>query len=242
MISIINTVAWMFLSVAVIFFMSIRTNKEILKQNTSCNIDVSENEKQPNCDNKDLSPTIRPYSISKLSICTCVLLTVVSGVTGYIVSMTGTSVEAVILLGISYLVLLGAAIIDYKLHIIPNYFPLILVIARVLCLLYEMIFTYQALEYLISSLIGCFACFLLLMIAGKISKGGIGYGDVKLLSALGFACGLFKVLTSLIISLIICLIVSLIFVALKKKTIKDHMSFGPFIYFGFLIVLIFNFS
>ena len=127
-------------------------------------------------------------------------------------------------------------------HIIPNYFPIILVIIRILCFLYELVFTGQALEYLISSLLGCFACFIMLMIAGKISKGGIGYGDVKLISALGLMCGLLKVFTSLLISLVLCLIVSLLLVIMKKKTTKDFMSFGPYIYFGFLLVLIFNIS
>ena len=240
--SIIISFSWVLLSGIVILIMCQQTNKKIQKLSTSSNINGNIKEINEEIKEQNQKFIVTPYSKNPRSIFVFSILIILSGVAGYIVSVTGNSVIAIIELGVSYLVVLGAALIDYKLHIIPNYFPIILVIIRILCFLYELVFTGQALEYLISSLLGCFACFIMLMIAGKISKGGIGYGDVKLISALGFMCGLLKIFTSLLISLVLCLIVSLLFVIMKKKTTKDFMSFGPYIYFGFLIVLVFNFS
>jgi leader peptidase (prepilin peptidase)/N-methyltransferase len=218
-----------------------QTNKKI-QRIPLLNIDESIDKKVEESGTQSDLVIPTPYAFNSKSIIIGIVLVILSGLAGYIVSVTGISTLAIIELGASYFVVLGAAIIDYRLHIIPNYFPIILLVVRILCFVYEIIYTSQALEYLLSSLLGCFACFVLLMIAGKISKGGIGNGDIKLIAALGFVCGLLKVFASLLISLIMCLIISLLLVIIKKKTIKDHMSFGPYIYFGFLIVLIFNFS
>lgn len=237
------------LSAAVILLMCRQTNKEIRKASSSLTIQKTENtdadpekETETETDLQEEAVPIDPYTFTTRYIVIGVVLLVLSGIAGFRVAVTANSAVALTELCASYLAVLGAAVIDYKLHIIPNYIPISLVAVRLLCLVYEFFFTTQALEYLLSSLLGGILCFVLLMIAGKLSKGGIGKGDVKLITALGFTCGLMKVFTSLLISLVICVVVSLLMVFLKKKTFKDHMPFGPFIYAGFLIVLIFSLS
>jgi len=73
----------------------------------------------------------------------------------------------------------------------------------------------------------------------KLTKGrGMGAGDIKL----GFLIGLFNGFPQNIIAIfsgfIIGAIVSLILIALKIKTLKDTVPFGPFLIIGSIVALI----
>ncbi len=199
------------------------TNKKINEINAS--VDINESK-------------ISLYSTDKKYIVCIAVIILITGIVTYIVSISAISVLAMIEIGISYLAVLCSAIIDIKVKIIPNFIPAVLMIVRVLFFIYEFIFTDTALKFLISSILGCFICFLILMIADKISKGGIGMGDIKLISAIGFMCGVYLVFSTLILSLFVCVVVAILLLILKKKTSKDRLPFGPFIYIGFLIMLL----
>lgn len=199
------------------------TNKKINEINAS--VDINESK-------------ISLYITDKKYIVCIAVIILITGIVTYIVSISAISVLAMIEIGISYLAVLCSAIIDIKVKIIPNFIPAVLMIVRVLFFIYEFIFTDTALKFLISSILGCFICFLILMIADKISKGGIGMGDIKLISAIGFMCGVYLVFSTLILSLFVCVVVAILLLILKKKTSKDRLPFGPFIYIGFLIMLL----
>ena len=136
------------------------------------------------------------------------------------------------------MVILSAAVIDNKLRIIPNFLPLVLVILRILVFIFELFFSDNAVGYLVSSLIGGFISFIVLIIADKITKGGIGMGDIKLISAIGFLCGIYTVIAVMILSLFSCAVVSVILILKKVKTRKDHLPFAPYIYIGYLVMLL----
>lgn len=62
-----------------------------------------------------------------------------------------------------------------------------------------------------------------------ITKGGMGWGDVEICSVCGLFLGFKLTLVMLSLSFVIGSIISLALIALKKKTRKDYIAFGPFI-------------
>lgn len=164
------------------------------------------------------------------------IIVAVSIVAGYIVATKAVSIIAIIELSICYFAVLAAAIIDFKTKTIPNIIPISLVVGRILIFVYELIYANSAISYFVSSLVGAFLCMLLLIIANKISKGGIGGGDIKLIASIGFVCGVYVVISSMLLALICCIVVSSLLLALKKCSTKDNVPFGPFIYVGYLIM------
>jgi leader peptidase (prepilin peptidase)/N-methyltransferase len=72
--------------------------------------------------------------------------------------------------------------------------------------------------------------FLIVLISYLILKQeGMGMGDVKLMSGLGLIMGFKNTLLIFILSFLIGAIISIILLAVKKKTKKDYIPFGPFI-------------
>lgn len=62
-----------------------------------------------------------------------------------------------------------------------------------------------------------------------ITKGGMGWGDFEICFVCGLFLGFKLTLVMLGLSFIIGSIISLILIALKKKSRKDYIPFGPFI-------------
>lgn len=71
-----------------------------------------------------------------------------------------------------------------------------------------------------------------------ITKGGMGGGDVTLISALGFILGFKKIILNIFLSFILGAIISLFLLATKIKTRKDPIPFGPFIVLAFFITVL----
>lgn len=182
---------------------------------------------------------ISPYRYTGILIVMVVFVTILTGFCGYKIGKQASSIFVVIKMGCCLTATLGAAVIDYKLKIIPNFIPLSLTGLRVIFLIYELLFTDTAMAFLLASIIGCLSSFLFLGLANKISKGGIGGGDIKLLSAIGFMSDLYIVLKTLLLSLIICIVLTAMLLMLKKQTIKGHLPFAPFIFGGFVGMCLF---
>mgnify|MGYP002761520841 FL=1 len=226
MIPLISTITYAVVSFVIIFVMKGVTNKRLSSI-------------QP-CNNSDEIINVKPYKKDWVSIVFDLVVIGLSALCGYIVSKNAVSCLAIVQLGTCYFASLAAAIIDLKTRTIPNFIPISLLLARALVFIYEIIFTDSTLSYLVSSLIGCFLCALLLIIANKISKGGIGGGDIKLLSCIGLMCGVYVVFSTLLLSLLACIVISIFLLLLKKKTSKDHLPFGPFIYIGLSVMCLFT--
>lgn len=222
---VLTTIAYAVFSIAVVLLMRSETNKRL-------------NSIQPHENDEAINAT--PYKLDGKSVLVYSILVCVSALAGYIISRNTVSILATVQIGICYMSALAAAIIDFKTKTIPNYIPISLLCCRALIFIYEIIFTDSALSYLVSSLIGCFLCALLLIIANRISKGGIGGGDIKLLACIGLMCGVYVVFSTLLLSLLACIVVSVILLLLKKKTSKDNLPFGPFIYLGLTIMCLFT--
>ncbi len=161
---------------------------------------------------------------------------------GVRVYQTADSVLSIIKMLLGFCVLECAAYADYKLTRIPNAHVLALLAGRALILIPELIFTYEGVwQRLISSVAGGFLCLLLLLIVSRVSHGGIGFGDVKLFAGLGFLCGFYAAIYTLVFSCFLCAGVSVGFLIAKKKGMKDSMPMGPFVLFGYAAVLLLAF-
>lgn len=86
---------------------------------------------------------------------------------------------------------------------------------------------------LMGILIAGFFLSLIILTKGK----GMGGGDVKLGAIIGLALSFPNALVALMLSFISGSIISLFLILLGKKTLKQHIAFGPFLVFGSLVAL-----
>jgi len=140
--------------------------------------------------------------------------------------------------------LLSALCIDLKLQIIPN---------RLNLTIFEvgLVFTFiQALfnvNFGINMIIGCLVgagIFLLITLLGGLIAGkeAMGFGDVKLMGALGLCFGWMNIIMISLIAFLLCAIISIILIATKKKKTDEYIPFGPFIVMATFIVMIVPFD
>lgn len=71
-------------------------------------------------------------------------------------------------------------------------------------------------------------------------KEGMGFGDVKLMCALGFLFGIEKILVVTLVSFFIGAIIGIGAIVFSKKDSKSYMPFGPFIVIGSLVLMVVN--
>ena len=231
--SVLVIILWTIISLVMVISMAKVTNRRI-------------EEESENKDNSESMSIPKPYTKSRTNYILLFLLTVISAVCAWFVSQSVTSVFFYIEVGLCYIATLGASVVDFKLKKIPNIIPTVLLATGVILVIIQSFFIEDAVLFVISSLIGCLLSFFILFIAGKVSKGGIGMGDVKLISAIGFTVGVQAVFTSMIISLLLCLL-AMVGLKIREKYIdklensknkQNKMAFAPFLYFGFTIMII----
>jgi leader peptidase (prepilin peptidase) / N-methyltransferase len=80
--------------------------------------------------------------------------------------------------------------------------------------------------------------FAILLIPALFSRSGMGWGDVKLAGLIGLMTGFRDVFVAILGGVILGGIVAVILVALKKKSRKDTIAFGPFLALGAFIALL----
>lgn len=140
--------------------------------------------------------------------------------------------------------LMSALIIDYKEKIIPNRLNLTIFEVGLAYTFIEGIFNINvAINMLLGMVVGAGIFLIITFIGGLIAgKEAMGFGDVKLMGALGLFFGW---QTIIIISLMAFLMGALIGVALiilKKKSSDDYIPFGPFIVVATLIAMFVPFN
>ena len=133
----------------------------------------------------------------------------------------------------------AAAITDYKRRKILNEFIAFGAITRAVIYVLEFIFERATFLYVLKNdIIGFLLGFVLLFVVALISRGGIGYGDVKLFGVIGVMVGSTGLYTTLLLSLVINSIAALGMIAAKKKTFKSTLPMAPFIYAAFIVVCV----
>ena len=127
--------------------------------------------------------------------------------------------------------LLSAFVIDYRLQIIPNRLNLtIFEIGLIFAFLYGLSNVAITLNMLLGMLAGA-GIFLLITVVGGLfyGKEAMGFGDVKLMGALGLYFGLSNIVVITLISFLIGAILSIGLLITKIKKTDEYIPFGPFI-------------
>lgn len=137
--------------------------------------------------------------------------------------------------------LLSIVKIDYNYQIIPNRINLILFEIGLIFLCLQGILNINlAINMLLGMVIGAGAFMLITLIGGLAAKkDAMGWGDVKLMGALGLLFGVTDITILMILSFFIGAIISVLLLILRKA--KEYVPFGPFIVIAcFVIMLIPN--
>lgn len=130
-------------------------------------------------------------------------------------------------------------ITDMELLMVPNLCPIILVVTRGITVICEFIWMREyAPSWLLDSVIALVASLAMLLIMARVTRGGIGMGDVKLFSSLGFLCGIRALCFTLMFAFLICAVVSTGLLVCKKKHLKDALPLGPFIWLGYCVTVL----
>ena len=127
--------------------------------------------------------------------------------------------------------LLSAFVIDYKLQIIPNRLNLtIFEVGIIFAFLYGLSNVAITINMLLGMVVGG-GIFLLITLLGGLfyGKEAMGFGDVKLMGALGLFFGLSNIIVITLVSFLIGAILSIILLATKIKKSDEYIPFGPFI-------------
>lgn len=127
--------------------------------------------------------------------------------------------------------LLSAFIIDYKIQIIPNRLNLTMFeIGLAYVFIYGMTNLSISIDMLLGMLAGGGIFLLITLIGGLIAgKEAMGFGDVKLMGALGLYFGLASITAISVMSFLLGAIVSIILMIIRKNKMDSYIPFGPFI-------------
>ena len=181
--------------------------------------------------------SVVPYKKKTLILLTifCFAITLAAQISLY--HYTNTVVSFVKLYGVLLLVLCAGAI-DFKRRIIPNALILIGLAFRAGIYVYEFLCVDNIQAVLISDGIGFAIGFVFLALVSAVTKGSLGFGDVKLFGVIGLTTGAVCTYSTLLISLVLSVIVSVIGIATKKMGRKDSFPFGPCIAAGYAIAVL----
>lgn len=89
-------------------------------------------------------------------------------------------------------------------------------------------------------LAGAAVGFSLLLFLAFASKGGMGGGDIKLCTAMGFWLGFPGIFQALFVGSLLGSVIGIFLLIIKVKKRKEPIPFGPFLMFGFLITFFFQ--
>ena len=130
--------------------------------------------------------------------------------------------------------LICALAIDYKLKIIPNRLNLtIFEVGLVFTFIEGIININIAIDMLLGMLVGAGIFLFITLVGGLIAgKEAMGFGDVKLMVALGLLFGLSNIIVITLLSFLVGAILSIILLVSKIKKSDEYIPFGPFIVLG----------
>jgi len=131
--------------------------------------------------------------------------------------------------------------IDLKLQIIPNRLTLTIFEFGLLFTFLEVILNINAginvfIHNILGMLVGAGIFLLITLIGGFIAgKEAMGFGDVKLMGAIGLFFGWIDIIIISILAFFFAAIVSVGILILRRKKINEYIPFGPFIVVGAII-------
>lgn len=87
----------------------------------------------------------------------------------------------------------------------------------------------------LSAVAGCVLGGGVFFVSRFITRGGVGYGDVKLFAALGLLLGFQALFNVLLYSLIAAFVYAIFLLVTRKGKINDRLPLGPFAFIGVLV-------
>lgn len=140
--------------------------------------------------------------------------------------------------------LLSAFVIDYKLQIIPNRLNLSLFEIGIIFMLINGIFDINMGINMLLGMVTGAGIFLLITWIGSLIAGkeAMGFGDVKLMGALGLLFGFQNIIAIAVMSFLIGAILSIFLLVTKIKKIDEYIPFGPFIILATFIAMVVPFD
>ena len=138
--------------------------------------------------------------------------------------------------------LMSAFYIDYKLQIIPNRLTMtIFEVGLIFTFLNGIINLNIAISMFQGLIAGCLMFLIITIIGGFIfGKETMGFGDVKLMAALGLFAGFQGIIAIAILSFLIAAAFSIVLVIIQKvkhEELIEYIAFGPFIVIATFIVM-----
>lgn len=136
--------------------------------------------------------------------------------------------------------LVCAFVIDYKKQIIPNRLNLtIFETGLIFTFIYGTFVDLEvAKDMLLGMLVGGGIFLVITLIGGLVAgKEAMGFGDVKLMGAMGLYFGMTNMIAISVISFLLGAVISIILLVTKKKKTDEYIPFGPFIVMAAFIVM-----
>ena len=169
-----------------------------------------------------------------LTIAACLIISYVVQVFIY----KNTEILSFAKLCILYAIVVSAALVDYKLKIIPNYLVLIGLGARVVIYILDIFLSSNLTQIIISDLIGLALGFGIFAVVSIITKQALGFGDAKLFAVVGLTLGSFGTYSVMFTSVLVSAVISIFLLIFKKRGRKDSIPFGPCMYIGYILTLL----
>lgn len=144
--------------------------------------------------------------------------------------------------------LISAFCIDLKLQIIPNRLTLTIFEFGLIFTFLGVILNVNAginlfINNILGMIVGAGIFLLITLIGGLIAgKEAMGFGDVKLMGALGLFFGWVNIIIISVLAFLFAAIVSIGILILRRKKINEYIPFGPFIVVGSFICIYVPFS
>jgi prepilin signal peptidase PulO-like enzyme (type II secretory pathway) len=154
-----------------------------------------------------------------------------------IVSQTYTSPMLLIGSVVVFLCLMVITVADLKYEIIPDETVALGLVGIVLILLSRHL---TPLGYVYSVLSGTIASLAFLALYIVTRGRGMGFGDVKLVFLLGLFLGFPGIVIGLYAAFLTGAIVGVILILVRKRTLKSHVPFGPFLILGSVLALMYR--
>lgn len=197
-----------------------------------------QSEKTPNASDKlkDSCETITRSKIldsKRAKIIFFVMIGLYSAVVGWFASNNAAGVISYAKISLCMLIVFMVVTTDLELSVIPNVFVLVLLLGRLIFFIVEFFVPgIDAVRVIINNFLVALIVGIFLFIMSRLTRGGLGAGDIKLFSSIAFLCGLNAVVFTLIFALLATALFSIILLILKKKQMRDSFPMGPFIGLG----------
>lgn len=136
--------------------------------------------------------------------------------------------------------LLPVALIDFKMKLIPNHVLWVMLVARLVFFALELRNAGEYQSFLITSVaVGAVIGGGIMLIVHAISRGGLGWGDVKLFALLGFYAGSSNMLQLLVYCFLLSSLTGIGMLIFKKAHLQDQMPLAPFAFLGAVLACVF---